>query len=129
MKPPNLVKARIEQISWNKEKQVVDGAHKIPVQFNPDSLKVSLSNQTSGGDQRGGSAIQFVGAGTTKLSFDLWFDVTNPEHNQRQVKGFIPDDVRLLTEEVAFFMKPTPSGDKFVPPGVRFRSHGLFVRP
>ena len=120
MKPPNLLKARLEEISWNKEKQVIDGAHKVPVQFNPDSLKVNLSNQTSGGDQRGGSAIQFVGAGTTKLSFDLWFDVTNPEHNQRQVKGFIPDDVRLLTEEVAFFMKPNPSGDKFIPPGVRF---------
>jgi hypothetical protein len=123
--PPNLVKARLEQISWDQDNQVIEvpEAKKIPVQFNPDSLKVSLSNQTSGGDQRGGSAIQFVGAGTTKLSFDLWFDVTSAEHNTHQVNGFIPDDVRLLTQEVAFFITPTPDKKdkkKFVPPGVRF---------
>lgn len=119
MKPPKLVKARLEEISWKGQKgqTVVEGQHRIPVQFNPDSLKVSLSNQTSGGDQRGGSAIQFVGSGTTKLSFDLWFDVTNPKLNERQVKGSIPDDVRRLTEEVAFFMAPN---DKGAPPGVRF---------
>src|SRR5690606_13133911 len=122
MNPPNLVKARLEEISWDEKQQIIEGSHRVPVQFNPDSLKLTLSNQTSGGDQRGGSAIQFVGAGTTKLTFDLWFDVTNPEFNQRQVKGFIPDDVRLLTEEVAYFMKPKPSDkkDKFIPPGVRF---------
>jgi len=122
MMPKNLLKARLEEISWDDQQQIIEGEKKIPVQFNPQSLKVALSNQKASGDQRGGSAIQFVGSGTTKLSFDLWFDVTNPEHNQRKINEFIPDDVRLLTEEVAFFMKAEPSDEegKFIPPGVRF---------
>jgi Contractile injection system tube protein len=123
MIPPNLVKARLEEISWDKDNHVIEGKKKLRVQFNPDSLKVNFANQTSGGDQRGGSAIQFVGSGTTKLSFDLWFDVTNPEHNTRRIQGLIPDDVRLLTQEVAFFITPNKdpkNKDKFVPPGVKF---------
>jgi hypothetical protein len=132
MTPPNLVKARLEEISWDTEQQAVEGSRKFSIQFNPDSLKVSFSNQTSGGDQRGGSAIQFVGAGTTKLSFDLWFDVTNPEHlvwqveNERSEASDSPagaiDDVRRLTEQVAYFINPKESDQegKFIPPGVRF---------
>ena len=49
------------------------------VQFNPETLKVSFSNQivppaTSGSasDQRGTSTTQFVGKGTTKLSVQLY---------------------------------------------------------
>jgi len=122
---PNLVKARLQQIAWDKNNKATDvkNAKEVTVQFNPDSLKVSLSNQMSGGDQSGGSAIQFVGAGSTKLSFDLWFDVTNPENNKRPVDGVIPDDVRMLTAEVGFFMTPEPNPKdkkKFIPPGVRF---------
>ena len=52
----------------------------VTVQFNPETLKVTFANQivqgSGAGDQRGSPARQFVGAGTTKLSLQLWFDVT-----------------------------------------------------
>jgi len=94
------------------------------VQFNPDTLKVSFANQlkepSGSGDQRGSQAVQFVGAGTTKLAVQLWFDVT------QELGQGLPDvsDVRQLTQRVAYFI--TPAGDppndpkKFIPPAVRF---------
>jgi hypothetical protein len=127
----NLVKAQLVQVTFDEKNKTKDvpNARNVAVQFNPDSLKVSLSNQLSGSDQSGASAIQYVGSGTSKLSFDLWFDVTNPEHTQRPVgknggkTGEIPDDVRKLTREVAFFIEPKKDDKdpkKYIPPGVRF---------
>jgi hypothetical protein len=90
------------------------------VQFNPETLKVSFANQVAtpsgAGDQSGTPARQFVGAGTTKLTLQLWFDVNAPlPEGDEQVK-----DVRKLTQKVAYFITPQPEGDKFVPPAVRF---------
>jgi len=118
MIPENLEKATLREISWDGNQDPVDGEHTVQVQFNPESLKVALTNQNASGDQRGGSAIQYVGAGTSKLSFDLWFDAT----------GSPGADVRDLTNEVIFFMTPkaTDQEDKFIPPGVRF-SWGSFL--
>ena len=94
------------------------------VQFNPDSLKVSFANQlkepSGSGDQRGSQSRQFVGAGTTKLAVQLWFDVT------QDLGQGLPDviDVRQLTQRVAYFI--TPKGEpasnptKFIPPALRF---------
>ena len=115
--PENLLKAQLREISWDRQQQVREGGEPISVQFNPETLKVSFTNQSSGGDQRGGAAIQFVGSGTTKLSFDLWFDVTVPPAQGQPV-----DDVRKLTEKIVHFITPKESSqrDKFIPPGVRF---------
>jgi hypothetical protein len=94
----------------------------VRVQFNPETLKVSIGNRTqqqqAAGDQRGNSPRQVVGAGATKLSLSLWFDVTAPGADGK-------DDVRLLTQEVAYFMLPSsppgaPGKDPPIPPGVRF---------
>jgi hypothetical protein len=90
------------------------------VQFNPETLKVSFANQiatpSGSGDQRGTPSRQFVGAGTTKLALQLWFDATAemPQGAERV------DDVRKLTQKVAYYITPKPEGDKFVPPAVRF---------
>ena len=94
------------------------------VQFNPETLKVSFSNQLktpdgSSGDQSGTAALQFVGAGTTKLSLQLWFDVNAPQIEEPKV-----DDVRKLTKRVAFYMIPTD--ETKAPPAVRFQ-WGTFV--
>ena len=116
----------------------------MTVQFNPESLKLAFANQiqnnspSSGGggaaagggigagagggagagDQGSGtSARQFVGAGTTKLSVQLWFDANGGNDGQRV------DDVRKLTQKVIYFIRPKPlksDATKFVPPGVRF---------
>lgn len=117
--PEKLTKARIQEIYWDKNQQQSHTTEKKPVevQFNPETLKISFSNQSAGEGQTGGAAIQFVGQGTTKLSFDLWFDVTAPQPGNQSV-----DDVRKLTKEIAYFMQPKPSDKpgKFVPPGARF---------
>lgn len=95
-------------------------ARKVTVQFNPQTLKLSFSNQNAGGNQSGGSSTQFVGQGTTKLSLELWFDVTLPRPEGA------PDpqgDVRNLTKDVAFFMTPQKlkDGSGIAPPGVQFQ--------
>ena len=98
-----------------------DGGEQVEVQFNPESLKVTFANQLvqpQGGDQAAGnSGRQFVGAGTTKLALQLWFDVTAMEKDP-------VDDVRRLTQKVVYFMTPQKSDadpDKLAPPGVRFQ--------
>lgn len=93
----------------------VDGGQRVDVQFNPESLKVTYSNNFGGGDQSGGSAMQFVSKSSTKLAVELLFDTTVPgEHT----------DVRKHTEEVNHFMQPKEvAGDaqgRMAPPGVRF---------
>jgi len=103
--------------TFTKEKS---GGQQVEVQFNPESLKVSFANQIvqpQGGDQSAGNAgRQFVGAGTTKLAVQLWFDVTAMENDP-------VDDVRRLTQKVVYFMKPQKGetdATKLAPPGVRF---------
>jgi hypothetical protein len=114
-----LEKAELRELDA-EFKNEINGDKKCQVQFNPETLKVSFANQVAtpsgAGDQKGTPARQFVGAGTTKLSLQLWFDVSAPMppgHSKEQ-------DVRKLTAKVAYFITPKPEGDKFVPPAVRF---------
>jgi hypothetical protein len=100
------------------EDDVEDADSKVEVQFNPESLKVAFANQIAqpqgGANQGGTDSQQFVGAGTTKLTAQLWFDVT--VHASER-------DVRALTAKVAAFITPAPTDDdpnKYVPPKVRF---------
>lgn len=100
----------------------------IPVQFNPETLKVTYSNQVvppqngsaaGAGDQRGNAAIQFVGRGTTKLALQLWFDVTGELPTGQQSVG----DVQELVEKIGHFMTPRASRDdpsRLVTPAARF---------
>lgn len=113
-----LVKARLIELEQSFEREK-DGGHTVDVQFNPETLKVTFANQLvqpQGGDQSAGNAgRQFVGAGTTKLALQLWFDVTAMEQNP-------VDDVRRLTQPVIYFMTPQKSDQdpkKLAPPGVR----------
>src|ERR1700726_986197 len=83
----------------------------MTVQFNPETLKVSFTNQvvvpSGGGDQKGTPGMQFVGAGSTKLSVQLWFDITvpapPPAASSSAATGQV-DDVRKLTQKVAYFI-------------------------
>ena len=119
-----LVKAELHEIDLAKPEEAAK--KKVPVQFNPETLKVSFANQIQtpeggggggSGDQRGGAAQQFVGAGTTKLTLQLWFDVNAPQEGEEVL------DVRKMTEKVTYFITPAPDKKdkkKFIPPGVRF---------
>lgn len=118
-------------------KDVAAGGQKVPVQFNPETLKLTYSNQvqsqnnaSAGGGQghRGAAnqsqstARQFVGQGTTKLALTLWFDVSAATDAK-----FAVNDVRRLTAKVLYFMKPREpksgagTAGQLVPPGVRFQ--------
>jgi hypothetical protein len=120
---PQLAKAELRELDADFKNEINKDKW-TKVQFNPDSLKVAFANQiaapSGSGDQNGPQARQFVGAGTTKLSVTLNFDVTN------ELPQELPEtnDVRELTQRVAYFI--TPAGDppnkpkKFIPPCVRF---------
>ncbi len=119
--PGNLAKARLQEVKWEGDQlKEVTPKYEVKVQFNPETVSLSYSTQKSGGDQRGGAAIQYSGPGTTKLTMDLWFDVTALEGER--VGKF--DDVKKLTDEVLYFIKPKKAKDdgknpQYVPPGIR----------
>jgi hypothetical protein len=120
----NLAKAELQELDANL-KITTDKTNWTKVQFNPDSLKVSFANQVApapgAGDKSGPQALQFVGAGTTKLAVTLSFDVTS------EIPPGLPDtnDVRQLTQRVAYFITPVPqpktgTPKSYIVPGVRF---------
>ncbi len=120
-----LTRAKLTELDQDLETDK-PGAEPVEVQFNPETLKVTFANeikQPEGGDQKAGtSGRQFVGAGTTKLAIQLWFDVTAMEKDA-------VDDVRRLTSKVVYFMTPQDSTEdpaKKAPPGVAFQ-WGTFI--
>lgn len=117
---PKMSRALLQKISWGKNPKVVSSVDKFEVQFNPESLKVAFTNQIAGAKNKGTSGIQFASRGTTKLSFEMWFDVTA----ERSPK----DDVRKLTQRVIAFMvvPDKKKKKKYTPPGCRFQ-WGSFV--
>ena len=116
--PVRLEKAEFRQLDASFQNEIKPDTW-VTVQFNPETLKVGFANQVKtpdgAGDQTGPAARQFVGAGTTKLGLQLWFDVT------ALAEGAAPEnDVRKLTQKVAYYITPLEEGDKLVPPAVRF---------
>jgi hypothetical protein len=110
--PEKVVRASMQKV--NLDTGETEGKP-VEVQFNPESLKVSFSNQLGSGDESGGAAIQHISQSSTKLAFDLWFDVTagGPEDTGES-------DVRELTRTVATLMKPDSAESNPAAPGVRF---------
>ena len=128
--PPRLAKAVLRELDAELA-DVVEATPPVTVQFNPETLKLAFSNQIqqsqSGGATSGQQSRQFVGTGTTKLTLQLWFDVTAPPHSEEGLT-----DVRELTRRVAYFITPKPQEGQtqstggtqqqtqLIPPGVRF---------
>lgn len=114
-----LAKAELRQLDADFKNEIKK-ENNAKVQFNPETLKVAFANQiatpSGAGDQKGTPAQQFVGAGTTKLTLQLWFDVTAEVLEGVEKVA----DVRKLTQKVAYFITPTLEGKNFVPPAVRF---------
>lgn len=119
-----MEKAKLIEIRFDDQgvAQKVDApeGREVAVQFNPETLKLSFANQlqtpkSSSENAAGSAQLQYVGAGTTKLSLTLWFDVSAATDEKHRV-----DDVRQLTQEVIYFMTPKAAPKQFVPPGVRF---------
>jgi len=139
--PATIERAELHELDADFSKTINDD-RTVKVQFNPETLKVTYANQivqnNGAGDQRGSQTRQFVGAGTTKLALQLWFDVTSyPDGSAPE------DDVRKLTARVAYFITPRKldsgsggtgggsggsggqsqgqsQGPRYAPPAVRF---------
>lgn len=128
--PARIAKARLEELQADLETPR-SGGHRVTVQFNPESLKVSFANQIQtpqgSGDSARPPAVQFVGAGTTKLAVTLWFDASAPLDAEmlpeaERGAGKV-DDVRKLTQQVAWFITPQPDSadpNRYLPPAVSF---------
>jgi hypothetical protein len=114
-----LEKAELRQLDADLRNEI-KRENWTKLQFNPESLKVSFANQiqtpTGAGDQSGTPSRQFVGAGTTKLSLAVYFDATAPPAPGESAV----DDVRKLTQKVAYYITPQAEGNQFIPPAVRF---------
>lgn len=125
--PVKIVKAEIREL----DAQGNETGKRVAVQFNPETLKLAFANQVAapaggggGGssgaprrarDQRGSSTLQFVGKGTTKLTVQLWFDITATVPPGKENVS----DVRELTKEIVYFITSRQDGNQ-PPPGVRF---------
>src|SRR5258706_4614364 len=107
-----LERAQLRELNPNLQDEK-DGGKQVTVQFNSETLKVTFANQIATPSGEPPSRL-FVGAGSTKLVAQLWFDVTSlaPEASTK--------DVRDLTNEVVYFITPKPEGNNFIPPAVRF---------
>lgn len=116
----NIARAELREIRPDGN----DGTHRVSVQFNPETLRVQFANQivpprnpAAAQDQSENASTQFVGRGTTKLSVQLWFDVTALPSDKSA------GDVRELTKDVIYFIMPQQDEDDrnvYRPPGIRF---------
>src|SRR4051812_19646567 len=95
---PELAKALLIELASE------DNSGGIPVQFNPASLGLALSNQEEGGNARGRPSRQFNGKSSTELSFDLHFDTAD-----ESLGGNQPRSVREKTALVEKFIVPAPA--------------------
>lgn len=90
-----------------------DLANAVDVQFNPSSLKVSLSNTLKENKRNGNSrAAQYVDKSSSSLTIELFFDTTLGDADIAE-----GSDVRLLTKRIADkFIKPVASGNRKLAP-------------
>ena len=66
-----LERAKLIEINWQDDGTVeVNTNNQTAVQFNPASLKVAFSNQVQTDDQSTGSAMQYVGRGSSGLAVE-----------------------------------------------------------
>ncbi len=117
MTQPQIAKAIL--IPMDGDKVVTDTSKHIVVQFNPASLKVSLSNSLKADNKGGaGAAAQFIDKSESSLSVELLFDTTRDMNHSVAYKADGADyggdfkaaansDVRKLTQRIAAaFMQP-----------------------
>jgi hypothetical protein len=109
-----LKKATLQEISSDDPPRELGDP--IPVQFNPTSLRLQLSNQVEGGQSRGRQNRQFLGSSSTQLTLDLVFDSAD------EGSDAAPRSVREKTALIEKFVVPKIEGeDKQAPPKLRFQ--------
>src|SRR5436853_3639359 len=110
-----LQKATIAEIGDND--RLTD---ELPVQFNPTSLRLQVTNTLEGGKTMGRQVRQYIGSSSTTLSLDLIFDTADEGTTDD------PRSVREKTEMVERFLRPKGKNEKkFVAPRIRFHWNDL----
>ena len=117
-----LEKATLTRLS-NDANDTEEG-EPIAVQFNPSSLKLTLSNNTEGGTSRGRPQRQFTGNASTELAFDLVFDTADEDDGSGG-----PRSVREKTALVEQFVLSQGTGPgRKAPPRVKFHWDRLIIK-
>jgi hypothetical protein len=114
-----LQKATLTEITPDEKATSV--GQPVPVQFNPATMKLTISNSTEGGQSRGRQTRQYLGSSSTTLALELVFDTADEGSTDQ------PRSVRERTAIVESFVLPKSQGkDKQAPPKLRFQ-WGPFV--
>ncbi len=100
--------------SADKPPRVSVSGAAIPVQFNPTSLKLDRTNDTSGGATTRAQRRNRPNEGHATLTLDLEFDTAEGGPDGR------PLDVRAKTADVRQFAEPSKDNPKGAPPRIRF---------
>ncbi|MDJ0621404.1 MAG: hypothetical protein QNJ17_00480 [Desulfocapsaceae bacterium] len=114
----NIEHGKLIPVSGNNNTPDMENA--VDVQFNPVTLKVTLSN-TLKENERGGSsrAAQFVDKSSSSLAVELLFDTTyiNADEGESQDDIEQGSDVRDQTKKIAErFVKPVEAGEEMEAP-------------
>lgn len=112
-----LQKAKIAELDDNDEEQ-----DSFAVQFNPTTLKLTISNRVEGGETQGKQVRQHLGASSTTLNLDLVFDTADEGTTEN------PRSVREKTKQIEKFLIAKGKGkQENAPPRIRFTWGDLIV--
>jgi hypothetical protein len=115
-----LEKAKLQAIYKKNNKE--EPGPVVDVQFNPTTLRLAITNSTSGAGSTGRPDAQYTGQSSTVLTVDLVFD-TADEGTTAQ-----PRSVRERTRIVEELMYPQVNGsDKQAPPRLKFQWGDLVI--
>lgn len=109
---PELKKAILQEIKSDESRAPI--GPEVPVQFNPTSLKLALSNQIEGGRTRSRQTRQYIGSSSSVLSLELVFDTADEGTTE------VPRSVEEKTNFVERFVLPKQAGTEETPPKLRF---------
>ena len=94
----------------------------FPVQFNPTTLRLTLTNRVEGGNTQGRQVRQHLGASSTTLNLDLIFDTADEGSTEH------PRSVREKTKKIERFLVSKGQGNQAnAPPRIRFTWGDLIV--
>jgi hypothetical protein len=109
-----LQKATLVEITPDEKATPVGSP--VPVQFNPATMRLQISNSTEGGESRGRQTRQYLGSSSTTLTIDLIFDTADEGTTDA------PRSVRERTAIVEQFVFPKSQDQKKqAPPKLRFQ--------
>ncbi len=114
----NPERGKLIPVSGNNNTPDMENA--VDVQFNPVSLKVTLSNTLKENQRNGNSrAAQFVDKSSSTLAVELLFDTTYIDTGEGEAHNDIEQgsDVRDQTKKIAErFVQPVEAGDEMEAP-------------